>query len=197
MPVTRELRQKVFERANGKCSICGREDVPLEIDHIVPHSKGGSDTLSNLRAVCRSCNVLVSRTPSNRLASLREAASRGYQFEQTVHRLLHEMGFAVVSGATGPDGGADLIARGADPVSHNNVTFVVQCKYTRGNIRKETIAQLASTKEHTGADYAILVSNKQPTPATLELARRFGISVLATDDLAERVASLWRAGDDG
>ena len=196
MRINQKIRNAVFQKANGRCSICGRADVPLEIDHIFPRSKGGSDELANLRAVCRSCNVLISHTPDNRQIALEEAASRGYKFEQMVHQFFSEMGFAVISGATGPDGGADLIVRGADPVSKNTVTYVVQCKYTRSNIGIDTIAHLAVTKEHTGADYALLVSNKRPTVGALDLARRFGISVILADELIDRVTTVKRIGED-
>jgi len=197
MRITQRIRHRVFERANGKCSVCGRSDVPLEIDHILPRSRGGGDDVTNLRAVCRSCNVLMSQTHETRQATLEEAASRGYQFERLIHQRFRELGFAVVSGATGPDGGADLIVRHVDPVLDKTVTYIVQCKYTRGSIQPDAIAQLAVTKEHTGADYALLISNKRATAATLDLARRFGISVLSPDELTERVAGMNRITDDG
>jgi 5-methylcytosine-specific restriction endonuclease McrA len=41
------------------CAICGQRATksdPFEADHIVPVSDGGSDDVSNLRAVHRSCN---------------------------------------------------------------------------------------------------------------------------------------------
>jgi 5-methylcytosine-specific restriction endonuclease McrA len=42
------------------CAICGRAFTPADpavADHIVPHSMGGSDHASNLRAVHKSCNA--------------------------------------------------------------------------------------------------------------------------------------------
>lgn len=49
-----KLRDFVFSRSNGKCSYCGGKAV--EIDHIVPRSKGGTDSVNNLTASCRACN---------------------------------------------------------------------------------------------------------------------------------------------
>lgn len=41
-----------------KCEACGRRppDVTLEIDHILPVSKGGTNSLPNLRFLCQHCN---------------------------------------------------------------------------------------------------------------------------------------------
>ena len=49
-----KLRSFVFSRSNGKCSYCGEQ--ASEIDHIVPRSKGGTDSVNNLTAACRACN---------------------------------------------------------------------------------------------------------------------------------------------
>ena len=49
-----KLRDFIFSRSNGKCSYCGKQ--AQEIDHIVPRSKGGTDSVNNLTATCRSCN---------------------------------------------------------------------------------------------------------------------------------------------
>jgi len=46
-------------REEGVCWLCGLPATaadPLEGDHVVPRSKGGSDERSNLRAAHRSCN---------------------------------------------------------------------------------------------------------------------------------------------
>ena len=39
-----------------KCAYCGRDDVPLEQDHIIPLSKGGLHCWANIVPACRSCN---------------------------------------------------------------------------------------------------------------------------------------------
>lgn len=40
-----------------RCAYCGQSDVPLEKDHRIPVSKGGSDDPSNLVPACKPCNV--------------------------------------------------------------------------------------------------------------------------------------------
>lgn len=54
-------RYNVLHRAGFKCQSCGEKpsadnDVLLEVDHIVPHSMGGSDNINNLQCLCRDCN---------------------------------------------------------------------------------------------------------------------------------------------
>ena len=58
--ISLNTRIEIFERDNYTCQICGRntkeDDVKLEIDHIIPVSKGGSDDRDNLQTLCFECN---------------------------------------------------------------------------------------------------------------------------------------------
>jgi len=51
-----EIREYLLEKWNRKCAYCGKTGVPLEIEHIVPKSRGGTDRVSNLTLACRRCN---------------------------------------------------------------------------------------------------------------------------------------------
>lgn len=46
---------QVWKRAGSKCENCGSR-YALQVDHRVPKAWGGSDEMSNLRLLCRSCN---------------------------------------------------------------------------------------------------------------------------------------------
>ncbi len=48
-----EVREYLLEKWNRKCAYCNAEDVPLEIEHILPRSKGGSNRISNLTLACQ------------------------------------------------------------------------------------------------------------------------------------------------
>lgn len=50
-----ETRRKVWARAGHKCERCGSRHA-LQIDHILPKAKGGTDDECNLRLLCRACN---------------------------------------------------------------------------------------------------------------------------------------------
>lgn len=49
-------RKNILRRDGHKCGYCGRSDLPLTIDHIIPKSKGGSDSWENLVSACLPCN---------------------------------------------------------------------------------------------------------------------------------------------
>jgi hypothetical protein len=52
-----EVRQYLLEKWGRRCAYCDKENVPLEVEHIVPKSRGGTDRVSNLTLSCRSCNL--------------------------------------------------------------------------------------------------------------------------------------------
>lgn len=57
-PIPARLRHEVFRRDGYRCRECGatNKETTLEIDHIVPVSKGGGNNLSNLQTLCKACN---------------------------------------------------------------------------------------------------------------------------------------------
>ncbi|CAN1209378.1 HNH endonuclease [Tumidithrix helvetica PCC 7403] len=61
----------VLARDQWKCLSCGRsareDGVLLEVDHIIPRSKGGSDEMSNLQTLCKKCNIGKSNKDTTRL----------------------------------------------------------------------------------------------------------------------------------
>lgn len=59
-------RQAAIKRAAGRCERCGRSDLPLQCDHIVPLKDGGKNVRSNLWMLCRLCHG--KKTSSDRQA---------------------------------------------------------------------------------------------------------------------------------
>lgn len=52
----KRISKAVFKRDNYTCQYCGKVGGKLEVDHIFPFSKGGSDSLDNLTTSCQKCN---------------------------------------------------------------------------------------------------------------------------------------------
>lgn len=57
-PLSKKLRFEVFKRDSFSCQYCGKAapNVVLEVDHIQPVSKGGTNELLNLISSCYDCN---------------------------------------------------------------------------------------------------------------------------------------------
>ena len=57
--MTDSLRYDVLKRDGYKCKVCGAsasDGAKLEVDHIIPISKGGKSIIDNLQTLCMSCN---------------------------------------------------------------------------------------------------------------------------------------------
>jgi len=51
-----EVREYLLNKWDRKCAYCGVENVPLQVEHIHPKAKGGSNRISNLSLACEKCN---------------------------------------------------------------------------------------------------------------------------------------------
>jgi 5-methylcytosine-specific restriction endonuclease McrA len=51
-----EVREYLLEKWRRSCAYCGAQEVPLQVEHILARSKGGTDRLDNLALACKSCN---------------------------------------------------------------------------------------------------------------------------------------------
>ncbi len=58
-----EVRECLLEKWGRKCACCGATNVPLQVDHVRPKARGGSDRVSNLALACRSCNQAKGAQP--------------------------------------------------------------------------------------------------------------------------------------
>ena len=58
-----EIREFLLEKWGRKCAYCAAENVPLQIEHIQPKAKGGSNRASNLTLACQCCNEKKAALP--------------------------------------------------------------------------------------------------------------------------------------
>lgn len=52
-----ETREYLLGKWGRQCAYCGIKDVPLQIEHIHPRAKGGSNSITNLTLSCEKCNT--------------------------------------------------------------------------------------------------------------------------------------------
>lgn len=58
-----EVREYLLEKWGRECTYCGKKDIPLQIEHIHPKSKGGTNQISNLCLGCEKCNQKKGNKP--------------------------------------------------------------------------------------------------------------------------------------
>src|SRR5207253_293939 len=51
-----EVREYLLEKWGRACTYCQQKDLPLQVEHIVPRAKGGTDRIANLCLACEKCN---------------------------------------------------------------------------------------------------------------------------------------------
>ena len=71
------LKLRVLGQAKYRCLLCGvsAEYRALEVDHIVPRNHGGADDISNLQALCYSCNAMKRDTDDTDFRGIAESYS--------------------------------------------------------------------------------------------------------------------------
>lgn len=78
-PIKRELRLAVYKRDNFTCQYCGfhASEQELQIDHIIPVSRGGTNDIDNLVTSCARCNKKKgARLPQDSALSHEQLAER-------------------------------------------------------------------------------------------------------------------------
>ncbi|MCL2131151.1 MAG: HNH endonuclease [Lentimicrobiaceae bacterium] len=65
----KSVKERLYKEQNGLCNACGTYfDIwNLEIDHIIPKSKGGGDYYENYQLLCSHCNKMKSDNPMESL----------------------------------------------------------------------------------------------------------------------------------
>ena len=58
-----ETREYLLEKYHRTCVYCGADNKNLQIEHVVPRSKGGSNRVSNLVLACEKCNQAKGNKP--------------------------------------------------------------------------------------------------------------------------------------
>ena len=79
-------KKNILRRDNFTCQYCGDKEHPLTVDHIIPKSRGGKTTWTNVVVACKPCNMKKgSRTAREANMKLHKSPSRpNFSFHQLV-----------------------------------------------------------------------------------------------------------------
>jgi 5-methylcytosine-specific restriction endonuclease McrA len=89
-------RRNVFHRDSHICQYCGHGGDNLSIDHVVPRSRGGTDSWENVATACLPCNVRkANRTPREAAMPLlreprRPLGSLGFEASRQIRTGQHQ-----------------------------------------------------------------------------------------------------------
>lgn len=101
-PVSDSLRFRVLKEAKGRCALCGatRDERTLDVDHIIPRSRGGRTEYENLQVLCSKCNRSKQDKDDSDFRSLLEDSGNEYcvfcQLRDSQERIIeNEYAFAL------------------------------------------------------------------------------------------------------
>ena len=83
-PFTDEQWRMLLLRQGYRCYLCGRFDLGLEVEHLIPMATwGGSGAITNILGACRSCNARKGARPIWELRSAREIRALHRRYHTT------------------------------------------------------------------------------------------------------------------
>ena len=132
------LREYLLEKFQRTCVYCGAQGVPLEIDHLLPKARGGSNRASNLTVACHPCNQRKGQQTAAEFGfpgvqakarvPLRDAAHVSSLKSRVVHDLQAIFGESQVSLTYGYQTNYKRIQVLDLPKSHTNDAVAIACK---------------------------------------------------------------------
>ncbi len=133
-----QIREYVLRKWQHRCAYCGARGVPLQMEHIIPKARGGTDRPSNLTLACEPCNLRKGK---------QTATEFGYsQVQAQARRPLHDAAHVSSMKTSVVQQLKDLF--GSDRVT---ITYGYETKYKR-------IQTLDLPKSHTNDAMAIACS---------------------------------------
>jgi len=166
-----DIIKNLKARFGDKCYLCGTKGVPLSIDHIVPLSEGGDNSLENLRLVCLKCNIKTHE-------GIREFDFVNYLFQLLkLNRQFRNVRTEVRFGA-GRDFVADLVAE--EKIDNQWLKIVIECKvassYTRDRLLI-ILGQLNSYRRYIDSARLIFAFPGELHSSTYQLFRESNLEI--------------------
>ncbi|HLZ64198.1 MAG TPA: RNA-guided endonuclease IscB [Ktedonosporobacter sp.] len=133
-----QVREYLLEKWQRTCVYCGEKETALQIEHIVPKARGGSDRVDNLTLACQSCNQCKSNQTASEfgfpeiqaqaLLPLRDAAHVSALKTRLVSLLQQQFGRAQVQVRYGYQTKYQRIQALDLPKSHTNDAVAITCE---------------------------------------------------------------------
>lgn len=82
-------KKNILRRDHYTCQYCGRRGDRLTVDHVLPRSRGGSTTWTNVVAACLRCNLRKGSRTADEAGMLLVRTPAHPQFLFSVHLLRH------------------------------------------------------------------------------------------------------------
>lgn len=128
-----EVKEYLLEKWGRKCAYCGKTNAPLETEHIIPRSRGGTGRVSNLTISCQKCN----QKKGNRTAK-----EFGYpEIQKKAKEILKATAFM-------------------NNIRWKLINLLI-CQWTYGYITKYNRAKLGLDKSHSNDAFVIAGGNRQ------------------------------------
>lgn len=139
-----EIREYLLKKWKHKCAYCGKRNIPLEIEHITPKSKGGGNRVSNLTLACHDCN----QAKGNKTAK--------------------EFGYPKLQAKAGKS----LKAATFMNFVRSRIVDKLKCEHTYGYITKYNRIKLRLEKSHINDAFVIANGNNQIRASRLFIAKQ-------------------------
>ncbi|MBC8459272.1 MAG: HNH endonuclease [Deltaproteobacteria bacterium] len=139
-----QVREYLLEKFGRKCVYCGAEDVPLQVEHIIPKARGGTSRVSNLTIACEKCN------------------------QKKGNKTAEEFGYPEVQ----KQGRESLKATAFMNQVRWKIVNKLNCDYTYGYITKKDRIELNLEKSHVNDAFVIANGDNQVRSKPFELSFR-------------------------
>jgi hypothetical protein len=146
-----EVREYLLDKWQRTCAYCGKTALPLEVEHILPKSRGGSNRVDNLTLSCRQCNVKKGN---------QTAAEFGFpEIRQKAQQALKAAPFM--------------------NVVRNYLVEALHCQHTYGYITKHDRIKLGLPKSHVNDAFVIAggTTQRRRKPLQVKQVRRNNRSI--------------------
>ncbi len=176
--IPKNIKDKLIESTSGKCPVCGVENVPLNIAHITPIARGGTNALENLTVMCANCHRTMDR------GGFSEIEFNHYLYQLLQGSSIFTDNLIEVAISKEPHLRADITTKS----TKNDKSILIECKnaaFLTGNRLKSVIAQIDRYRKESKFDSYILAFPGRISAEGQTLVRKSGIEVWDADFIAQ------------